>query len=274
MSKKSSIERNDFAQIGIVTRYELLKHLRRRRLFAVLAINFVVCALQLVIPPALGISYQRNVKDFAGSFFGFINLLIITSGAFFAGDAIASEFEHKTGYITFVNPVRRVTLVLGKFVAAFLSVVMVISIYYVVGILSMLGIYGSVPLEVAKSFVYAVLYICSVLGLTFFFSSIFKGSMGATLLSFFMLFMILPIVNAVFTFTGSEPWYVLTYAAGIITEIINPPSVRVEKIQVPNSDLTIWNFHPVILTSVVVLALYFAVTLMLSLFIAKRKEMT
>jgi len=274
MLKASGIERNDFTQIGIITRYELLKHLRRRRLFAVLAINFVVCALQLVIPPALGTSYQPNVKDFAGSFFGFINLLIITSGAFFAGDAIASEFEHKTGYIIFVNPVRRVTLVLGKFVAAFLSVAMVISIYYVVGILSMLGIYGSVPLEVGASFAYAVLYICSVLGLTFFFSSIFKGSMGATLLSFFTLFMILPIVNAVFTFTGSEPWYVLTYAAGIITEIINPPPVRIEKFSVPNSNLTIWIFHPDFLTSVIVLVAYFVVTLLLSLFISKRKEMT
>lgn len=271
MSKTSSIESNDFAQIGIVTRYELLKHLRRRRLIAVLAIDLVVCALQLVVPPALGISYQRDVKDFAGSFFGFVNLLIIMSGAFFAGDAIASEFEHKTGYVIFVNPVRRVTLVLGKFVAAFLSVVMVISIYYVIGILSMLGIYGSVPLEMGESFAYAVLYVCSVLGLTFLFSSIFKGSMGATLLSFFTLFMILPIVTAVFTFTGSEPWYVLTYAAGIITEIINPASVRVRHIQVNN--LTMWIFHPDFLTSVVVLAFYFVATLVLSLFIAKRKEM-
>ena len=92
------------------------------------------------------------------------------------------------------------------------------------------------------------------------------------MLSFFTLFMILPIVNAVFTFTGSEPWYVLTYAAGIITEIINPASVRVQHIQVNN--LTMWVFHPDFLTSVVVLAFYFVATLLLSLFIAKRKEMT
>ena len=274
MSDAHATESSDFVQIGIITRYELLKHLRRRRLLAVLVITSVLCAIQLGVPLALNMPYQQNVKDFAMSFFGFVNLLIIISGAFFAGDAIASEFQHKTGYIIFPNPVKRTTLVLGKFLAALLSVLMVVALYYLIGVSSMLGIYGEVPYEIGVSFAYAVLYLCSVLGLTFFFSSVFGGTTGATLTSFFMLFMILPIVTAVSTFTGYEPWYILTYASGIITEIIEPPLERVVEITVPGSPITIWIFHPDFFYSVLVLLAYFIITLVISALIARRKEMT
>ena len=265
---------SNFRQIYIVTRYELLKHLRRRRLIAVLAITLIVSVLQLAVPPAFNIPYPEEAKGFADNFLGFAGLLVIICGAFFAGDAIASEFEHKTGYVVFPNPVKRAVLVAGKFLAAMLSVLLMVGIYYGICVSAMLAIYGTTIIEVAQSFGYAFLFLLGVVGLTFFFSSILKGSMGATLLSFFMLFMIMPIVESVITITGNEPWYLITYASGIITEVINPSPVRVEKITVERSPITIWVFHPDFLTSTIVLLGYFIVTLALSLIIVDRKEMT
>ena len=270
MSKEKEI--GGFRQVCIVTRYELLKHLRRRRLVAVLVITLAVAALQLVVPPAFNIPYAKEPKGFAQSFLGFVDMLIIICGAFFAGDAIASEFEHKTGYVIFPNPVKRVVLFAGKFLAALFSVLLMVGLYYAICAFSMLAIYGTPIVEVSYSFVYAFLYLLGVLGLTFLFSTILRGSMGATLLSFFTLFMILPITQSMLTLTGNEPWYIITYAAGIITQVINPPKVRVEKMTVGN--MTVWIFHPDITTSVLVLLAYFLVTVALSILIFRQKQMT
>jgi ABC-2 type transport system permease protein len=266
-------ENTDLKQIGIVMRYELLKHLRRRRLIAVLAITLIVSSLQLAVPPAFNIAYPEEPKSFAESFLSFVHLLVIICGAFFAGDAIASEFEQKTGYILFPNPVKRVVLVAGKFLAAVISVFLMVGLYYAICFLSILTIYGVTLNQLVHSFAYAFLFLLGVLGLTFLFSSLLKGSMGATLLSFFMLFMILPIMEGVLTITGNEPWYSITYSSQIITEVINPSSVRVEKIVVKDSPITVWVFHPDFLTSTVVLLTYFIATLVLTLLIIDRKEM-
>lgn len=268
----------DLQQIVTVTRYELLKHLRRKRLYAVMAIATLVCTLYLILPPALGLPYASKAEDFAQSFFSQTALFITIAGAFFAGDAIASEFEHKTGYIIFPNPIRRTTLVLGKFIAAFLSVLLVVVLVYGIGSLSMLGIYGSVSIEVAASFSYAILYICSVLGLTFLFSSIFKGSMGATLFSFFLLFMILPIPSSILgSFGGIEPLFDVTYAARIITQVfITPPPERhIERyIEAGEVKMTIHAYNPDVAISILVMTSYFIVTFAMCLLITNRKELT
>lgn len=270
MSREKEI--GGFKQTCIVTRYELLKHFRRRRLVAVVVITIAVAALQLIVPPTFDIPYAEEPKGFAQSFLGFVDLLIIICGTFFAGDAITSEFEHKTGYIIFPNPVKRVVLFIGKFFAALFSVLLMVGLYYGICTFSMLAIYGVAIVEMAYSFTYAFLYLLGVLGLTFLFSTLLRGSMGATLLSFFFLFMILPITQTMLTLTGNEPWYIITYAAGVITQVINPPQVRVEKMTVGN--MTVWIFHPDVTTSALVLLAYFLATMALSMLIFRQKQMT
>jgi len=271
MAKIEGMELSDFKQIGIVTRYELLKYLRRRRLYAALAITTLAGALQFAVPLAFNIAFPEQANIWASGFFSFANFLIIIVGTFFAGDAIASEFEHKTGYIVFPNPVKRISLILGKFVAAIISALLVIAFYYVIGVGALWGIYGFVPAEVAESFAYAILFVCCVLGMTFLFSSIMKGSMGATLLSFFTFFMILSIVSSVIILTGNEPWYIPTYASGIITQVINPKQDAV--IEIPGSPLKVYTFYPKLPISIIVLAAYFIIGLALSIVATYRKEM-
>jgi len=270
--KTENARSRDLKQIGIVARYEFLKHLRRKRLYAVLIVSALIAALQFTVPLAFNIPFPTEAKNWAYSFLGFIGFLIIITGAFFAGDAIASEFEHKTGFIVFPNPVRRSSLVIGKFIAAFASALLTVSFYYALGAFAMLGIYGSIPVETALSFAYAILYICSVLGFTFLFSSLLKGSMGATLLSFFTFFLIFSITSSVITLTGNEPWYIPTYASGIINDVFNPQQDAV--IQVPGSSFRFYTFYPKLPISAIILSIYFVVTFALSMVIINRKEMT
>jgi ABC-2 type transport system permease protein len=262
---------SDLAQIGIVTRYELLKHMRRRRVYGVLIIAAIIGLLQIAVPLALNSGFPQQAKDWASSFLGSSTFIIIIVGTFFAGDAIVSEFEQKTGYIIFTNPVKRVSLVAGKFAAALISALLPIGLYYLIGTGALLGIYGFVPAETAASFAYAALYLCCVLGFTFLFSAVLKGSMGATLLSFFMFLLILQIVSQVIALTANEPWFMPNYAGGMITQVVNPQKDMI--VTVPGSTLKFYQFYPKFPISIIVLAAYFLATFALSMEITRRKQM-
>jgi ABC-2 type transport system permease protein len=271
VAKTESKKTSDLTQIGIVTRYELLKHLRRRRVYGVLIIAAVLGLLQIAVPYALNRGFPQQAKDWASGFLGSSTFIIIIVGTFFAGDAIVSEFEQKTGYIIFTNPVKRVSFVAGKFAAAFISALLTVGLYYIIGTVALLGIYGFVPAETAASFAYATLYLCCVLGFTFLFSAVLKGSMGATLLSFFTFLLILSIVSGVITLTGTEPWFLPNYAAGVITQVVNPQK---DTSFIPlGSTFRVYEFYPKFPISIVVLLAYFLVTFALSMVITRRKQM-
>lgn len=271
MAKTERQKTSDLTQIGIVTRYELLRHMRRRRVYGVLIIAAAVGLLQIAVPLALNRGFPQQAKDWASSFLGSSSFIIIIVGTFFAGDAIVSEFEQKTGYIIFTNPVRRVSLVAGKFAAAFISALLPLGLYYIIGTGALFGIYGFVPAETAASFAYAGLYLCCVLGFTFLFSAVLKGSMGATLLSFFMFLLILQIVSQVIALTGNEPWFLPNHAAGMITQVINPQKDTI--IAIPGSPIKVYQFYPKFPISIIILAAYFLATFALSMVITRRKQM-
>ena len=262
---------SDLTQIGVVTRYELLKHMRRRRVYAVLVIVAVLGSLQLGVPLALNRGFPEQAKDWTAGFLGLSTFIIIIVGTFFAGDAIVSEFEQKTGYIIFTNPVKRVSFVVGKFAAALISALLPVGLYYLIATGALIGIYGFVPAEIAASFAYAALYLCVVLGFTFLFSALLKGSMGATLLSFFMFLLILSIVSQVVALTGNEPWFMPNYAGGMITQVINPQKDTTRTL--PSNPITVYEFYPKFPISIVVLVAYFLSTFALSMVITRRKQM-
>ena len=89
---------NQIRQIGIVTRYELLKYLRGRRLLAIILLTAIISAIFLVVPPAIGSQYSKDPTDFVMNMLRFLGVLSILSATFFGADAIVSEFESKTGY--------------------------------------------------------------------------------------------------------------------------------------------------------------------------------
>ena len=272
MAKDKSDDVGALQHIIIVARYELLKHLRRKRLLAVFVIAALAGLLLIVVPYALNVALPKDAKSWASTFFSFANSLIVIVGAFFAGDAISSEYEHKTGYMLFPNPVKRTSLVLGKFAAAFISALLPIGFYYALGAGGLLGIYGTISWEIGASFLYALLYLLCVLGLTFLSSSLLKSSMAATLLSFFMFIFILSIVSSVITLAGVEPWFMPNYAAGSATQVINPQKDAVMEFQ--GSPLKIYQFYPKFPASIIVQAVYLIVALVLSIVITNRKEMT
>ena len=217
--------REDLAHTALSVRFEILKHMRRTRLLIALSLAIVIPILFYVIPKVAGVSFSSTADGYMSNILSFGSFLIIISAALFAGDAVSGEFESKTALLTLSTPQRRTSIFIGKYLAATLAVFTIVTLYYLVGVFEVVGIYGvsKVPIVTMRSYLLALLYSTAVLSLTYWFSSVVKGTMASTLLSFFGLIMVLPIVSGLLTVAKVEPWFIVTYSAGLITDVFLQP---------------------------------------------------
>ena len=208
---------SELEKLRVVVGYEFLKHIRRRRLYIIMAIALVAEALALILVPTLMTGgFPDNVMVMA---------MILTFGAslaalgsvFFAGDAIAGEYESKTGFILFTNPLRRITLWTGKYLAGLLAVGLLIIFTYLVMAIALAVIYHEVPIQIFGSLGLCMLYAAAVLSLTFFFSAISKGSMGATVMTLLFIWVLSNIVESILALTENPYWFMISAGGDSVT---------------------------------------------------------
>ena len=153
---------------------------------------------------------QAGIRDSAEFFAVWVTSmgsLAILGAVFFGGDSIASEFEHKTGYVLFPNPVKRITLVVGKYLAYFIAAAVILVIAYLISAGALLGFYRQVPVGILGSLAIALMLACCVISMAFAFSSVLKGGMGATIATLLTFMMISPIISMALSYAGYNPWF-------------------------------------------------------------------
>ncbi len=266
---------NDFHQFYIVTRYELLKYLRGKRLLIILIILGIVACLNLLLPPALGHDYPTDALKFANSFIGFSSILIILCATFFGSDSIVSEFQHRTGYILFPNPIRKRIILYGKWSASVLASLFIMAIYYGITVASVGIIVRSLPKELVLSFGFVCFYLISAISIAFLISSLMKGATGSAVLTFFLFFMIIPIIESVMSFTAFKPWFLITFSSGIITRILTIPYPHDTMMEVPlnSGTMSLHIYIPEIWISLMVMTVYAIVAFIITILVFERKEM-
>jgi ABC-type transport system involved in multi-copper enzyme maturation permease subunit len=207
--------KNDVFDTYLSVRFELLKHLKRRRLP-------IIAALAILLPLFPLISKPDTATEFAASSLNFVSVMIIISAAMFAGDAVCGEFEKKTSLLLFPTPQNRSSIFAGKYVAALLGTFLVVSLWYLVMTLEIGPIYGwgEMPAELWKSFLTALIYSASAVSVVYFFSGLLKRSITSTIVGFLFLMMILQVVAMVLTRVNQEPWFIVTYSATLITNVL------------------------------------------------------
>ena len=269
---------SDLNQLLSITRYDIFKHLRSRRLVAIFIIEAIILALMLSLPALLGRPYPTDPTEFVRNTlqFTFTNILIVLGATLFAGDAICSEFQNRTGYLLFPNPVKKEVIYLGKLLSTILIVFLVVTVWYWVAILAGAIVTGGVSTLAIESYGLAVIYAIAASSLGFLISSILKGSTGALVLTFFVLFMILPAFDLVGTLGGVEPVPSLTYQAGAIGNIMITPYPQ-NYVEYANATtgipFNIYFFYPTVASSVAVMLGWILVTNLMAIFIFKRREM-
>ena len=269
---------SDMKQVMLVARYDIYKHLRSRRLLGLLVIETLLLVLILALPPLLGHQYNKDPDGYMSSFAcaNTINLLIIIGATLFAGDAIVSEYQNRTGYLIFPNPVKKSVLFAGKLLASVIIIDGAVLIWYGVGMLSGVAITGSVTILAVYSLLLALLYSIACIGVGFFLSALMKGSTGALVFTFALLFLILPIVDStVGAIGGVKPEISLAFAGGTVGDVMQTPyPVDSNHTQhIGGQNLTLYSWIPNVTTSIIVMLGYSAALGALTLVLFKRREM-
>ncbi len=273
---------SSMAQVRITMKYTFLDYFRSRRFFILLIITLLIAALLTII-----VAWRRpasflasNLGFYSSWWGGAITFVIILSGIFFGGDAISGEFQNKTGYFGIPNPIRRSSIYVGKWLSAFLAATAILVVFTVITIVNGVYYFGSsgVPYQFVWSLLFAWFYLAAVMGLTFFFSSLFKSSSISILVTvILLLFGFTLIQTLVSDLVGIEPWFVLTYGAGIIGNILNatyPPSSVVTTSIFGHRTITTTTFYASVPQGLVIIGLYFIITAILGLILFERKEFT
>jgi ABC-2 type transport system permease protein len=272
-------------QVLKLTRYQLREYLRSRR-FGVLVL--IVAGIGAIVTAVVAHFHSTLISDslaFYSSFWaGGATAVIVLAAVFFGGDAIAGEFQNKTGYFLMGLPIRRSTVYVGKYIAAFLASVGVLALY--LAILVGNGAYyfgtGALPWQLGVSLLLAIVYLLAVLGATFLFSSLFKTSAyGFVLTAILFLFGFTLLQDLVASLVKIEPWMVISYANGIIGSVFAPgipwglfgTSAEVREAFGPVRSTTLV-YTPGVAEGVVIMIGYFVLTALAGLYLFEREEFT
>jgi ABC-2 type transport system permease protein len=270
---------SSMSQIGITMKYTFLDYFRSRRFFILLALTLIISAvLTALVGYYRPLSFLNDSQTFYSSWWGnSATFVIILSGIFFGGDAISGEFQNKTGYFGIPNPIRRSSIYIGKWLSAFIAATIMFAIFAAITVGNGLYYFGfNIPIEFGQSLLFAWFYLAAVMGFTFFFSSLFKSSsMSILVTAILFLFVFTLITTLIETLVKIEPWFMLTYGAGIIGNILTvpyPDHVHTEPFA--GGRIIVTTYNAFIPEGLAIIGLYFIITAALGLLLFERKEFT
>ena len=265
------------SHIFIVTKYEMLNYFRNRRFFILLTIGLLISALLIIIvghyrPAGL----LSSPLAFYSTWWGFgISFVVILAAIFFGGDAISGEFQNKTGYFVVGHPIRRSSIYVGKYIAAFLAALIIFVLYTLIAVANGVYYFGpTIPGQFVEAVALAVLGLLAALAFTFFFSSLFKsGSMSILVSAIMLLFGFTLIDELVIGIASYEPWFSLTYGAGVISNIMTVPYPAHETtMSAFRGGPVSTTFNATLPEGILILFAYFVICGVLGLVLFERKE--
>lgn len=271
-------------QILRLTRAQFREYLSSRRfvvlLLIVLAIGAIITA---VVAHFRGGLVSSNLAFYGSLWGGGAGFVVVLAAVFFGGDAIAGEFQNKTGYFLMGLPIRRSTVYAGKYIAAFGAAVAILLVFLAILLANALYYFGTgaLPWQLIPSIILAIVYLSAVLGATFLFSSLFKVSAyGFVLTAILFLFGFTLLQDLVQALVKIEPWMVISYASGAIGDVF-ASSVNwglvgtITTTHVPagrGMTTTMTSYTAGVAEGVVIMLAYFVLTTIAGLLLFQREE--
>jgi len=274
-------------QAFLLSRYQFRDYLRSRRFILMMIIVAAIAAiLSFVLAyyhSSAAVQALTSSSDaFYGTFWaGGVTVVIIFAGIIFGGDAIAGEFQNRTGYFLMGLPIRRTTVYAGKFLAATAASLVAVLAYLLVLLVNGAVYLGSgfLPASLFESFAIALLYLLALMGAVFLFSSMFKNSLYAVLVvAVLFLFGFTIIEDLIVGLVKIEPWFIITYAQQVISYpfLASLPAhmTTVTSRGPRGATITTTSYAPTYLEGLVIMAGYFVLTAAAGLFFFEREEFT
>ena len=216
--------------------------------------------------------WTTSQEDFSFMFLSFANILVVVCATFFGADALVGEFQNRTGYLIFPNPLKREVLYIGKFCASMTAGILIVVMFYAgMAALSYIAVDG-VDDDFVASLLFALEFLLAATAVGYLISSVLKGTTGATVLTFLLFIIIMPIVDGVSIFAGSKIEASLTFASSAMMYIIMDPY----PIDTSNDmyGFTVHSYYPTPSTAAIVMMAYAVIAIAISLFLFRRKQLT
>ena len=267
---------NDFSQLIVMAKYQFRNYLRSKRLLILFIITFAIAILYLVVIAIYVNPEDMKVKDFSSNWSSPISFLVILASLFFGGDAIAGEYQSKTGYFLFPNPIKRIIILWGKFLASFLASLIVVLSYWAVSLIAIFYYYSEIPDVVWYSISLSLLFLVSLLSLTYLFSSLFKNGAIAITIVAIIYFFVFRIVDSISMLSGIEPWFSITYGASVITLVFQGDYMgdyAHKQILHVGRHMSFTTYNPYMWEGIAIMVLYFVISAILATLLLHYKEM-
>ena len=148
--KRTKINRTK--QFQDVIRFELIKFLRSRKIRASLILTAIVPILIYLITNYVGGTFVSQIYNSESSvvndyqiFVNFILTLTLVNVIMFGGDSLTGDFENKTGYTLFINPISRTSFLFAKFAAASIAITSFNILFYIIASIFSYAKHSAIP---------------------------------------------------------------------------------------------------------------------------------
>jgi len=231
---KAGMKRN-FTQIGNTITFEFKKNMKT--FIVMLAFYAGIFALFWLIQElqfAANIPLPDDPVDYINGYMSMLGTLIIVSSATFGGSIIAEDFQKQTGNLVFPK-ISKTRLLIGRVTSHYILNGLCVAFYYIlIGVFTFIK-YEGIPMVLWGSMGWALLYTFTLLAFVTFLSSFMKSTSAAIITSILILLMVFQMIPMILQFAGveAEPWFILTYYEGIITNSMAMPDPRYTELKMP-----------------------------------------
>ncbi len=259
--------------------FEIKKQWKKFIVFCCISVAFVILGSYLPYALIPDNPLPETQTDYFQSGLGFIILTVIFATCFFFSPIICSEYDKKTGYLTFPI-INKYKLVSGKYLGALTLLIGVIGTFYIT--LGALGIYyygGPINYRYYYSFGIAILYVIAVASFVIFFSSFMKN-VNMTIVTTIMILLIANMIIdslVILLYPEFEPIYSLNHASNLIRYILVedfPINLedRYEEVEFRGFTRRVW-LTPTIQMGITILLVYTIICVATATMVFKRRQL-
>lgn len=258
---------------GMMFRENIRFYLRTKRFQVILPLYAVLSAVIPILMIQGTIPKPSDVYSFTQQTLGGIADDILLICSLLAGDAISRDFSRE-GYFTLTQPVRRSAIMLARFLSAFVAAVIVLAVSVVIGIGFSEYMYSTVVSTLPEIVIAAVLFAASLTAFVMMFSSLFKNAALSIVISILVVIVAMPIVQTITQFLSHvEPWFLVTYAAGVISNLAQknyPPHVVTQQL---GAGRTFFVYTPTLVEGVLIMLGYLVISGFITWAVYTRREL-
>jgi ABC-type transport system involved in multi-copper enzyme maturation permease subunit len=256
-------------------------YFRTSRFLGLFGFVVLISSLTLVFELQVGIGAERTIQlgrvsEYLSNFLAFTPLWIVLAAAFFAGDALSTDFSSGTGYYILVLPVQRRTLLAGRYASAALATLAIVVLYFAFALGGAAYFFGFPSLPWAKvgiAFGLAVIFTLACLSVAFCISAFIRSAAAGVLTTVLALYVGFSTLQGAVEMANYEPWWSLLYGGNAMAAVLDTDFVHETAAPLGSGQYTsVWLASRA--EGTVIMTIYLAIFLVLSLYLYSRQEAT